>query len=390
MPRVAPGPVLPFTAATLTQLAQEAEADTLTIAMPVLVDAGAREDHLRLRHLVHDGLERLAQRSMSRGLLQERAEALAHIDDEPSWWQHQAPGLLIVASGRGVQLFRLPEPVPEQVAVGTGPHLCQAVSCVRPDARYHLLALEKHGAHLFAASRHDLREIPLPHAPPSIEAMGWDLGAEHHMRFNSMHSSGGAGQYATSNGHDLERRRKDRLREYCRAVDQAVLEVVGGEALPLVLCGLEYELGQYRLVSRHPRIHPEPVEMHPEAFLRQSPSRQCAHAWSIAASMVGARLQEQLEELPALAVRGRARTDIEGVLEAAHERRLGTVWVDPSRRSWGVWDDGRLTALPAGDPRADDLLGTAVRLALAQQAEVWAVPAERLPAHAALAGVLRW
>jgi hypothetical protein len=145
-----------------------------------------------------------------------------------------------------------------------------------------------------------------------------------------------------------------RLERFFRTIDRGVSKMVEPD-VPLVLAGVEYLLPIYRSVSRHPLILQGEVTGSADG-IKDEDLRE--RAWGIARSFF-----EQEKDAALLTfTSGAARTEktVEGVVRAAIEGRVDSLFVDATATVWGTIAETSVTRHDAHRKGDRDLLDLAI------------------------------
>lgn len=312
----------------------------------------------------------------------------ALLEDRP-FWLRTTQGLAVFAGPEGMRTFRLPEPFSARVIVDERFHVKPLLSVVGADRHFWLLALSQKHVRLMRGSRHGLDEVDVQGVPGSLaDALRWDDFEKASLQFHTGTSGTGGRRPAVFHGTG-ETDAKDELVRYFREVDRGVMEYLQGDAAPLVLAGVDYLLPIYREVSSHPALAVDAVAGSPDNVNAETLFRQ---AMDVVMPLFEAHRTAAAHELDEAWGSPRTTSDPESLVPAALHGRVGTLFVATDRELWGHYDAETDTAAIHGSqqPGDEDLLDLAAFEALLSGAEVYGVPAERLPHGTAAAAMLRY
>jgi hypothetical protein len=168
-----------------------------------------------------------------------------------------------------------------------------------------------------------------------------------------------------------------------------LVELLGGERIPLVLAGVGYLHAIYRKANTYPHLAGGGIEGNPEELSAEELHEQ---AWGIVHSLFLADQERAAAQYRQLAGSEQVSNDIYQVVPAAYHGRVKTLFVATGIQQWGVFDPDlnkiELTEEPGSAD--EDLLDLAAVHALLSGGTVYAVAPERLPDETGLAAVFRY
>jgi hypothetical protein len=179
------------------------------------------------------------------------------------------------------------------------------------------------------------------------------------------------------------------LARYFRAIDRALMPLVGFDRAPVILAGVDYYLPLYREVSRLKTLADGIVRGSPDAMtLRELQER----AWPVAQSVRRQQEDLALEDYRRAAERGRFTEDLDDVVREARRGRIRRLFLAVGVRAWGIVDPAtgrvRRTAVQQGS-HDDDVLDDAAEAVLLRGGEVFLLSPERMPRSREFAAELR-
>ena len=335
---------------------------------PISQDAAA--DAIALHNLVHEAMAEVRQRpGLPRGDDDSIEEQLLDLVDDEEFWAHQSHGLGVITTAAGQWTFRLPHSPVAQAHVDDKAHLLQLISAT---AAQH--------AHVLCLSEGAVRLIDVASDLPPKEVRVTDLptDAASSVGKSSINDRSPSGRLVGSEG------KRVRIRQYARAVDDALMPMLRGDERPLVLVAPQPVNSIFRQVCSAPTLLAHGVEASPDK-------------WSLTeiAEAVRPVLVEHLTESDAALAelvderRGQRRvtSDLSDIARAATISAVATLIVDRDYAERGtIGDDGALDLDPTGPVLAEEL----ARLVVALGGRVLALPADRLPGGAPITAVLRY
>ena len=360
---------------------------TLSILLPTHRSGSDRiQDRIRLRNLIHDGRQQLADQvdKQQVGLFDAGLEALLGAD---ATWEHPAEGLALFATATGVEHFWTPQPLREQVLVCAHCHLKPLMPLLAGDGLFSLLELTRDGAHLHYGSRFTLTPISTDKSP-LVPADVHPAGAREHLSGVRGVASGNGGAVRHF-GATHEVQDKELITCFFRHVDAVVCARLHAEQAPLVVAGVGYLLPLYAEVNRYPHMIALGVPGNPEHV-----SRNIMHerAWSIVAPLFAAAAQQAAERYAHLRGGDLASNDLATVMTALRQGRVGDLFLAADGERWGGFSEyeGKVAEHLTRAPGDDDLLNLALIAGLATRSRIQVVPRAEMPDQGDIAAVFRY
>lgn len=317
--------------------------------------------------------------------------------DKPThdFWQNQLEGLAMVITDSGeINAYRVPFSLNEFAWVGSRPYLSPLLRLLG-GRRYYVLLLEQGNIQLYYAARWKAIPKELEDVPTSIdEAMRFD-DPEKSLQWRTVSSSnlpgpgGGASAY---HGHgamsdDTQMKKK---RRFFEMVDKNLPANLRDKKAPLVLFGLDSEIGHYKEVNQYPNLWADAIVDSPANMTEDELERKLC-AWVAARD---AEAEEQaLEEFGNELGQGNGTTDFEEAIKAAADGRVSRLFVKAGERRYGTNNRQTDKVIVHDKPEEgdDELIGNAAADAAQTGAEVIYLDSDRsLPDNAVLAATLRY
>jgi hypothetical protein len=159
--------------------------------------------------------------------------------------------------------------------------------------------------------------------------------------------------------------------------------------LPLVVVGLDDNLGEFRKLTQNPQVVEEMISGDPGSF---SPDKLRERAWKVMEPRYLARLARLTDDYRTALARQLASPDPAAIAPAAMDGRVGLLLVDADKTVPGRIDRGARTVRTdrLENPEVDDVLDDLAELVLNTGGEVVVVPHDRMPTETGAAAVYRF
>lgn len=323
----------------ISELQSVREYPSVSILLPTYRKAPdeLQQNPVRVKNLVRQTVDRLLTEFSKRDI-QPLLEQLDSLTDQIDY-DHPQDGLAIFANKNIGRLVYLPFQLQERVVVDETFATRNLVHARNRSKRYRVLTLSQEHARLFEAERDALVEVTTNGFPMKPEADGvkteWpsDFGVDH-------------GQYNT---------RQDR--QFFQHVEHALEKVMGQEALPLVLAGVDRNIGFFNEVSK--------CKEHVIGVINGSHDRTAARelgelVWPVAREGFLQRRRQMLEQLDNAIGAKRSAAGINNCWRMAREGRGDLLLVEEDFHYPAVQDDASQNFIPAEDDTLPNTISDAV------------------------------
>lgn len=355
-----------------------------------------KKDPIRLKNLIREGEEQLAERGLQDGRVQELLEPARDLLPDDGFWRHQSDGLALFLADGDMRGYRLPQRFDELVLVQDRFHVKPLIPLISNDGNFNLLAISQNHVRLFEGSRDGLREMDLADIPENLrEAVGYDW-EERSLQFHTGAGPAGGGspagrpRQAMFHGHgEPKDDAKEELEVFLRTVDDGIRRLIEDGQAPLVVAAVDYEIALYRRISKHSNLLEKGITGNPEHVPVHELHEK---AWALVRPRFQQAVVEAAERYEELAGSGRTNSDPREVVPAAADGRVDTLFIPRGQRLWGRYDpEVRSVRREDGPgPGIDDLFDLAAIHTLTRRGTVYSVSDEEVPGPGPLAAIYRY
>ncbi len=352
-----------------------------------------QQSPIRLKNLLKNAEEQIEKADVSGSEKEQLLEPVRQLVEDAQFWRVQGSGLAVFVDANGMQTFRCPVTFEEQVSVGERFLVKPLLPVVSRDQRFYLLAISENRLRLFRGTRESIGELRNEDLPQglsdALRTHDWEERLHQHVANRAGASGSGQAMY---HGHGTKADKsteKQYLLRYFQKVDNALAGWLHDETAPLVLACVEYYSPLYREANHYNYLLEEEVSGSPDEMSADELHRK---AWPIVEKHV-----RQSEEEAATAfkdVEGTEQTSVNlnEVLPAALEGRIGTLFVARDEVRWGTFDEETLDIEYHEEPRFEsaDLLDVAATYTQQRGGEVFVVASDRMPTSQPVATVFRY
>ncbi|WP_280424429.1 hypothetical protein [Nocardia carnea] len=296
------------------------------------------------------------------------------IVDDAHFWRFQSRTLVVLATPARIRTYRLPNQLNASESVGDRFYLKRLLRAVTFPQTAFVLALAEGGVRLVEVTAdRPARTVPVPGMPTSA--------ADHAGKAS-------LGDRAPKRRVQGDEGRKMRVRQYARAIDTELRDLLAGRDIPLILAAAEPTDSLFRSVNSYDHLLGESIAGNPE---HTSDQDLADRSREVLDRHYAARLTELLDLLEQRRDEGRAATDISDLARAATAGAVDTLLVDIDASVPGtVSADGAVDFGDSAAVEAPGVLDEISRRVLLTDGNVLAVRAADLPANTQVAGILRY
>ncbi|MGW5227763.1 baeRF11 domain-containing protein [Nocardia niigatensis] len=326
------------------------------------------KNRLAFENQVKEALDRVTDKEARIAL----TDAFADLIDDEDYWRFQSRTLAVHATPDVLRTYRLPNRLEPSSTLGDRFYIKPLLRAVTFPQTAFVLALSENAVRLVeVAAEGPAEEVAVAGLPTDLN------------RYLDLPPLGRTphGRLQGSEG------RKVRVRQFCRAVDQALRPVLAGHDIPLILAAAEPTDSLYRSVESYPLLLAEGIPGNPEHL---SDGDLAARARALLDQHYAAELADVRGEFEKRRSDGRGAIDLSDIARAATFGIVHTLFVDIDASVPGsLTDDGAFTAA-SGDGDAPDVLDEISRRVLLSNGRVLAVRADDIPDGAHAAAILRY
>lgn len=364
------------THADLISLATERMPIAVSIYLPTTpISMETAGDRIALKNMIRTATEQLTAAGHAKRDIEAVEDHLLHIEEDDSFWTHQAHSLAIFATPAGVRTFRVPNALSSLVEVADRFFLKPLLRTVTfPNSAY-VLALAEGGVRVLEISPDLPVSVVKIHDLPKDAASALGVSSMG-VRTQSRRSDSASGQ-------------RGRLATYCRIVDRALRSLLAGQHVPLFLVA-DSALGAiYRTVNSYTHLAPFGLDHSPDNMTDNEISQQTR---GLLDRLYTQEIAGVREDFATRFNAGRATSDIAQAARAATMGAIATLMVDIDTTVPGTVDEetGTIAFADAETAANYGIADEIARRALLSGARVLGVRAADLPEKTPVAAILRY
>jgi hypothetical protein len=387
-----------ITKTTLLNMIKQCEGTALSIHMPTF-ESGQRAEQnpIRFKNLVNQAESQLSDSGMGKGEVASYLEPVNDLLTDEPFWQQQAQGLSVLMNANSVHILRLPDRVEEIVTIGEHFQITPLIPIVEADGVYFLLAIDQEGPSIFKGSKFTFERIDELDLPESLQEMFDQYYEFHsHLSFHTktatpnpdMAAQRGGRFFNQAGGDDIDREAE--IINFFHRFDQALMEYLGSQNVPLVLAGAGFLHNLYRQANTYPNLLDEGITKKVDQMAEKAIHEL---SWALVKGKFAKDIEQAVQTFRQLAAKNKDTANkIEEIVPAAFHQRVHTLFAAENAHVWGKFDPQNDQIAKEADPTAnnDDLINFAALHTLINGGDVYILPEESMPGISASAAILRY
>ncbi len=297
------------------------------------VDSG--EGQLRLKNSLQSVNKILEERGINSREIQNIVGPVEELLDEIHFWRNQSDGLAIFSDGETMQYFTLPVHFDEQIYISDHYLLLPIIPYFNDDGIFYLLPLSLQMVNLYECSRHSITEIITKGETPERleDIVGYDFE-----QTSLQHRSGQGGKedvmyHGQGAGKDDKKKETEK---FFRAVDAAVLKLLGDDKAPLVLACVDEHYSLYKKITSYSNLTDGHVSGNPDESEVLTLHEE---AWSLVEDQFRKQRESRKKQFQDQSATGKAVTDIRKIIPAAVDGRIDTLFMEEGKDLFGIYDE---------------------------------------------------
>lgn len=349
---------------------------------------------IRCRNLLNEATDKLLNLGLRRPDAEGILEPIAALQRDDYFWNYQSDALAMFATEGQFFRYRLPLDFDERVVVSDRFHIKPLLPMLQTGGQFLLLTVSQNRVRLFEATPSALSEFSTDVLPSELAQVLVPEESQKSLQLRTLRTAVLAGERVNEaifhgpQGERMAPEIRDELVRYFGRLNESLQAFLEDETAPLVYVGVDYFFPFFQETNHYRYLLDQPVPGNPDNW-----EKQVLHsrAWAVVRPRFERQLRDAVQRYSEYAGHQRSIADLEAITVAAREGRVDTLFAASDRHYWGTIDNaGRITPRDQERPDAEDIVDLAIVETLVRGGQVYAVPAEQLPAGDYAAAVLRF
>ncbi len=371
---------------TIKQLLDRNGDTKITITMPTYkVGAERQQNPIRFKNLlskVDDELTALGFKENDRKKILKPANEIL---EQSLFWSGMEHGMTVYLTRDYFEVFRLPYELEEMVYIQDHFLVTPLLPMISSSGSFNILAVSLKNTRLLRCTRTSVTDITPKEVPGDIN--DWmDEKPEQQLQF---HTGNNEGEKAVFFGHgNAGEDHKEIVEEYLRDVEKALRPTLKNQADPLLLAGVERNLGLFRKIVNHNRLMEQEIDRNPDDL---SDTQLRDQGWSIVREYFLSNLYQSLEEYEK-SNSELISTDPSEIIPSTITGKTGAIFIAKNAIRWGKYDDKNHKVLYQNqrDGDAVELMNWLSMKGLETGSSVYVLPKEEMPVQSEVAALFRY
>lgn len=314
---------------TIDTLLADQERHVLSIYTPIhqiSTPATQKEDQVRLKNLVDQGIQQLCQTEpdVNAKALQSK---ISQTIEKDGLWAETSKSVALFTNGLDVQLIHLPIECSEYVSVGVRYDVTPLQLAHDMNQPFYVFALAMHNAKLFRGDLYGLQPVNINFPSSPEDALNIDEMFNGSNTVRGFGSSGGGNDMLSTHGQgDSNHAGQEERLMYFRILDHMIMTSKEFDSrAPMIIAATQSEATDFRSLSKIPRLLGAHISgNHTNTQLHELH----AQAWrAISRDVLERKTDAAIEQFNELKGVQRGSSDPEEILQAAKAGRVDTLLV---------------------------------------------------------------
>jgi hypothetical protein len=315
---------------------------------------------------------------------------LQALRNDLEFWRFQQDGLALFCNEKEFYYVKLPISFEEDIVIGEQFHILPLIPAITGTYDFYVLQLDQKDMKLYRSHHYSLQPVPVPLMPANVEeALALDNPGRN-IQFRQGIYSGGAGGGASFHGQGVDNdaaKQKENILEYFRKSNDAIMNVIGSDTIPLVTAGVDYLHSLYREANTYRHIVAKGItkktldaqELYLEAGNLLEPYFKKVE-------------QDALTLYGNMASKSRTSDDLSEIVKGAFSGRISHLFVKHGAKQTGNFDFRNFDVIVHNTPveGAVDLISVAVSQTIKNNGILFLIEADKMPNSKSIAAIFRY
>lgn len=340
---------------------------------------------ITFKNLVKEALDQLQKRYGKRDI-ERYSTPLDSIVSDLDFWLYATPGIAVYINSEQCTVFRLNQPVENQVFVNDSIVVRPIISPFQNPIRAFVLTLTKEHFDVYECDDISIKKVKLPdEVKTTLKEVLGDQKTDAFVGFGSTGTRGSTGMFYGQGGKKMEVDLD--TEKFFRHVDKTVMEECSKKkAIPVILTSVSKNQTVFRKVSSNPMLHPVGIALSPDSMTQQ---QLCEHAREVLQPEKRKRIQV-LTERGAKALSDHRATDlVDEALEAAIGGQVEVLLLDYDKRFMASIDWDTMKIVKNSPDHDTDVFDEIAKIVLKNRGNVYIIDSDMMPTTTGICTLFR-
>jgi stalled ribosome rescue protein Dom34 len=318
--------------------------------------------------------------------VEEFIKPLEEITNDLDFWVYSTQGIALFLNKDECLVFRLNQPVENQVFVEPRIHTRPAIAAFQNQIGAYLLALSKDNFKVYHCDFYSVEKVELDKSiETTLTAVLGDQKTDAFVGFGSTGTRNSTGLFYGQGG------KKEEVdidtEKFFRYVDKTVIDELSKKnPIPVILMSTGKNQTVFRNISNNPQVMSDGIALSPESL---SEDEMCKHAREILQPEKQKRLKKLVDRASKALADQRAVDHIDEVASAAISGRIETLLIDYDKRYIADIDWQSLKIIRKDANHGYDLFEEIAQIVLKNRGQVFIIDSAMMPTTTGICAIYR-
>ncbi len=340
---------------------------------------------ITFKNLMKESLNLLEKRYDKR-IIEKYAAPLQEIISDLDFWLYATQGIAVYVNQEECFVFRLSQPVENQVIVSDGIYIRPAIATFQNQVAAYVLALTKEEFNVYECDLTSLKKIELPESiETTLEEVLGDQKTDAFVGFGSTGARNSTGLFYGQGG------RKEEVdldtEKFFRYVDKTIFEEFSKKkAIPIILTSVSKNQTIFRKISNNPHLSAEGITLSPESL---SDEQLREHVREVLQPEKRRRLKTLVERGAKALADQRASDHVDEIANAAISGQIESLLIDYEKRYLASIDWNTLKIVKKSGEHDTDLFDEIAKVVLKNRGKVYIIDSVMMPTTTGICAIYR-
>ncbi len=358
----------------------------ISITLPThKVGSDRQQNPIRFKNLLSNASDELASSGLKEKEIEKLLKPATELLSQPFFWSEMEQGMAVYLTPDYFEVFKLPYELSEMVYIQDHFLVTPLLPMTSTDGTYCILAISLKKSRLLRCTRTTIADITPEDIPGGINE--W-LGEKPEAQLQ-FHTGTNEGENAMFFGHGASgEEEKELIEQYLRDVERAITPAVSRTNDPMILFGLEKNLGMYQKINHYSRIIDRPIDHNPDEL---SDEKLRDRGWEVIRDHFLNELFQALETYRDSAA-DRVSNDPSEIITSTVMGKTGAIFIAKDSVRWGTYDADNHKVLFRNQPKNSDveLMNWLSIKGFETGSDVYVLPKTDMPDQAEVAALFRF
>lgn len=372
------------------ELATVEDQTCVSLYIPTHRDGQYDKDRIRFKNALQEAERKLEIIDFSENEAKEFLKPAYELYEDAGFLKNQSDTLAIFISKDKFEHFSLGFDQKPYTFVGNEFYVMPLLEELSTKERFFILAMSQNKVRFFEGRANAIYPVKIEDLVPESrkEALYYyddkDAQVQHHSGDTAASPTGGAIFHGQGGGKDVE---NARLKEYFRAIDSGLMEMLHDEKVPMIIAAVDYLVPMYKEISDYKYISEAHISGNPDEM---SPTDLHHAALEKLQGHFDSEKDATLEEFGAYMSENKADTTVTNVIPAAINAKIETLFITKGHEFYGTVDAATQTVNLAEEMTSEnqELLNTAAKYTYLNGGKVYILEAEEMPSITSPVGAI--